>query len=606
MRSESFDLKHTITSNRLVGLWSMLTGYRLVYLLATLSVGLAAVFRTAFFYLLRYFTDEVLGKPEAQSLLPLIALGFIGLAIFQGLFTFLSGRWSAAASEAVTVRLRDYLYDHIQRLSFAYHDKTPTGELIQRVTSDVDALRRFYAEQAIGFGRITLLFAVNFIALLSLNVRLALISVVLIPLVLIISILFFRKITARYEAFQEQEAKLSTTLQENLAGIRVVRAFANQAHEIRKFEGDNKERFLRGKRLLMMHAIYWPSTDLLVGGQMLLGYFYGAGLAIDGQISVGTYLAYVGMLGWILWPMRNLGRLIVQMSIGLVSFGRVVEIIKEHRESLDTGEIHPKEALQGRLHFEGVGFAYEDGGRVLHNISFQVEPGQVVALVGATGSGKSTLVNLLPRFYKYHQGSIKLDGVELYHYPRHYLRQQIGIVQQEAFLFSRTIRQNITYGVDRPVSDDEVEEAARAAAIHAVILTFPKGYDTVVGERGVTLSGGQKQRLTIARTLLKDPRILILDDATSAVDSETEAAIREALERLIPGRTTFIIAHRIQTVMRADLILVLEGGRIVQHGDHDSLITQDGMYRSIFNLQSRIEDELEADLALAVAGVPAD
>ncbi|MFQ5421092.1 MAG: ABC transporter ATP-binding protein, partial [Anaerolineae bacterium] len=234
---------------------------------------------------------------------------------------------------------------------------------------------------------------------------------------------------------------------------------------------------------------------------------------------------------------------------------------------------------------------------VLHNISFSIQAGQVSALVGGAGSGKSSLVNLLPRFYKYDNGSIKLDGVELYHYPRGYLRQQIGIVQQEPFLFSRTIRDNITYGVDRAVSDAEVEAAARAAAVHDVILSFPNGYDTKVGERGVTLSGGQKQRLTIARTLLKDPRILILDDATSSVDTETEAAIREALEKLMPGRTSFVIAHRIQTVMDADLILALEDGRIVQCGSHDELINQPGMYKRIFELQSRIEDELEAELA---------
>ncbi len=552
MAEESFDLKLTLTDNRLRGLWNMLAGYRWIYFWATLGVGLAAASRTAFYYLLRYFTDEVLGKPELQDRLPLVALGFVGLALFQGSFTFLSGRWAAAAAEGVTVRLRDYLYDHIQRLSFAYHDKTPTGELIQRVTSDVDALRRFYAEQAIESGRISLIFIINFIALLSLNWRLALYSIMLMPFVLLTSILFFRKITERYEEFQEQEGKLSTTLQENLTGIRVVKAFARQKYEEEKFDRDSKERFVRGRRLLMMHAIYWPSTDILVGAQLLFGYFIGAGLAIDGTISVGTFLAYMGLLGWIIWPMRHLGRLIVQMSIGLVSFGRITDIIKEDRESLETGQYQPQDKLRGEILFDNVCFKYEDGTYVLKEISFRAEPGQVIAIVGPTGSGKSSLVNLLPRFYKYDPGSIKLDGVELYHYPRHYLRQQIGIVQQEPFLFSRTIRRNITYGVDRAVTDEEVEEAAKAAAIHDVILSFPKGYDTLVGEKGVTLSGGQKQRLTIARTLLKDPRLLILDDATSSVDTETEAEIREALEKLMPGRTTFIIAHRIQTVMRAD------------------------------------------------------
>ncbi len=593
------ELKKIVNASRLAGLWHMLVGYRGIYVLATLSVGFAAVFNTAFYYLLRYFTDQVLGKSEMQSKLPFIGVGFLVLALFQGGFTFLGGRWSAAAAEGVTVRLRDYLYDHIQRLSFAYHDKTPTGELIQRVTSDVDALRRFYAEQAIGFGRISLLFLINFIAIFTLNSRLALYSVILIPFVLLSSIVFFRKITIRYEAFQEQEARLSTTLQENLSGVRVVKAFARQAYEEEKFETENIERFRRGKQLLLMHAIYWPSTDVLVGVQLLVGWWIGANLAIDGTITLGTYLAYVGLLGWIIWPIRQLGRLIVQMSVGLVSYGRVVDIIKENRETLDRGEYEPTGPLRGELRFENVCFAYEDGTPVLQDISFVVNPGESIALVGSTGSGKSSLVNLLPRFYKYDPGSIKLDGVELYHYPRHYLRQQIGIVQQEPFLFSRSIRDNITYGVGRQVTDEEVAEAATAAAVHDVILSFPKGYSTLVGERGVTLSGGQKQRLTIARTLLKDPRLLILDDATSSVDSETEAAIRDSLEQLMPGRTTFLIAHRIQTVMGADKILVLDHGRIVQYGTHEQLIGQPGTYKQIFDLQSKIEDELQEELALA-------
>jgi ATP-binding cassette subfamily B protein len=592
-----FDLRQTVTDNRLLGLWRMLTGYRWLFVLATASIGLAAVFHTGFFYLLRYYTDNVLGDPDKINQLIWIALVFILLALLQGFFTFLSGRWAAAAAEGATVRLRDYLYDHIQRLSFAYHDRTSTGELIQRPTSDVDAMRRFYAEQAIGVGRIVTLFLVNFIALLSLNVQLALISIVVIPIVLIVSIFFFSKISERYELFQQQEAKLSTTLQENLTGIRVVRAFARQSYEEDKFEADNQERFQRGKRLLMMHAIYWPSTDILVGAQMVLGFFVGAMMAINGTITIGTYLAYIGLLGWLLWPMRNLGRLIVQMSMGMVSFSRGRDIIKEDREPLYIGTIQPEDALRGDIRFEHVCFEYGSEATVLRDISFHCKAGHSVALIGGTGSGKTSLVNLLPRFYEYTDGRITLDDVELREYPRHYLRRQIGIVQQEPFLFSRTIRENISYGVGRDVSGQEMIAAARAASIHDVILTFPDGYSTVVGEKGVTLSGGQKQRITLARTLLKDPCILILDDATSSVDMETEAAIRDALEQLIPGRTTFIIAHRIQTVMDADLILVLDKGRVVQYGTHDDLLEAEGPYKQIFNLQARIEDELAQDLA---------
>jgi ATP-binding cassette subfamily B protein len=276
----------------------------------------------------------------------------------------------------------------------------------------------------------------------------------------------------------------------------------------------------------------------------------------------------------------------------------VAEVIAEEREPLIEGTHSPNGHLRGEIVFRDVCFEYDESNKpVLKDISFRCEPGQAVALLGSTGSGKTSLVNLLPRFYEYIGGSLTLDGVELNAYPREYLRQQIGIVEQEPFLFSRTIRENITYGVGRDVSQAEIETAARAAAIHDVITEFPDGYNTLVGERGVTLSGGQKQRVVVARTLLKDPRILILDDATSSVDAETEGLIRAALERLMRGRTTFIIAHRIQSVMVADLILVLDKGRVVQIGSHQELVSGAGIYRQIFDLQTRIESELEKEVA---------
>jgi ATP-binding cassette subfamily B protein len=597
--SSEFDFKSTVTDKRLVGLWRMMTDFRLAYLGAVVGVGVAAVLRTGNYLLLRYFVDDVLTQEDLGRTLPLIAVGFVGLALVQGAFSFLSGKLAARTAEGITLRLRNYLFDHIQRLSFAYHDRTKTGELIQRATSDVDALRRFFADQAIGAGRIVLLFVVNFVALLNLNTQLALLSVVVVPIIVIMSIFFFKKVSKAYEAFQEQEAQLSTTLQENLTGVRVVKAFARQPYERDKFERDNWEQFQRGRRLLMMHSLFWPVSDILCGAQMLGGFFAGALMAMDGTITVGTYLAYTGLVIWIIWPMRNLGRLIVHMSTGLVSYGRVVEVLKEEREPLTEGAYTPSDNVQGEIVFRDVCFKYDAEIPVLKGVSFRCEPGQVVALLGSTGSGKTSLVNLLPRFYDYTSGSLTLDGVELEEVPRQFLRQQIGIVEQEPFLFSRSIRENITYGVGRDVTDAEAEAAARAAAIHEVVLSFPDGYDTLVGEKGVTLSGGQKQRVAIARTLLKDPRILILDDATSSVDTETEGLIREALERLMQGRTSFIIAHRVQSVMNADLILVLDQGRIVQRGTHGELVAQEGMYRRIYDMQARIEVELEREIRQA-------
>jgi len=312
------------------------------------------------------------------------------------------------------------------------------------------------------------------------------------------------------------------------------------------------------------------------------------------------YIAYVGLVVWLIWPIRNLGRIIVSASTGMVSYARLMDVIKQVREPLLDGTHQPEGPVRGDLVFEDVSFMYADGEKdALKNISFHIQPGQAVALLGSTGSGKTSLVNLLPRFHEYTGGRILLDGVELTEYSREFLRRQIGIVEQEPFLFSRSIRENISYGVGRTVTDEEIETAAKAAAVHDVILTFPDGYNTLVGEKGVTLSGGQKQRVTIARTLLKNPRILILDDSTSSVDTETEADIRDALNELMEDRTTFIIAHRIQSVMVADLIVVLDKGRIVQMGTHDELITQmDGMYRRIYDIQTRIDDELENELRM--------
>jgi ATP-binding cassette subfamily B protein len=615
----ALDLKETVAQNRLVGLWRMMKGFRRLYLGAMVSIAIAALARTFTYLLLRRVVDNVFIGGGALEGLPLFALGFVVLAVVEGIFTYLRGIWSARTAEGVTLRLRNYLFDHLQRLSFTYHDHTKTGELIQRATSDVDALRRFYAEQAIGIGRIVTLFVVNFYMVLRLNTRLGLFSVVVMPFVVALSYFFFGKVTKAYDRYQDQEAKLSTTLQENLTGVRVVRAFARQEYEMDKFEEDNAEKYRRGKRLLIMHSLYWPFSDILCSGQTLLIMGLGAMMALRGEISLGTYMAITGMVVWIVWPLRNLGRLIVQVSTGLVSYRRVADLIAEEREDTQSGSVPRDASLEGSICFQGVNFAYqpapaagdeeeesetkEEGQpiQVLHDISFAVRPGQTVALLGSTGSGKTSIVNLLLRFYDYDSGRITLDGVELREYPRALLRQQIGIVEQEPFLFSRSIRENIAYGVGREVSDEEVVEAAKAAAIHEVITTFPKGYDTVVGEKGVTLSGGQRQRVAIARTLLKNPRVLIMDAATSAVDTETEMQIEAALNRLMENRTSLVIAHRVQTVMRADWILVLDKGRIVQQGTHEDLLEEKGLYRETYELQARIEEDVKQEVALAIA-----
>ncbi len=626
------DLKATLAKRRIVGLYRLMVGYRWLYLGALVSVAAGALMRTYYYRLVQHIVDNVLGRQGAGRQLALAAGGFVGLAALEGLFAYLRGTWSAKTAEGITRRLRNYLFDHIQRLPFAFHDYVKTGELIQRSTSDVDAVRRFFADQALGIGRILALFVVNLAMLLQMSPKLAGVSIAMMPLIVALSYFFFGRVTKAYEQYQEQEAKLSTTLQENLTGVRVVRAFARQRYEIDKFDRENLGKYRLGRRLATMHSLYWPVSDVLSAGQTVLAMAVGATMAIRGEITVGTYLAAMGMVTWVIWPMRNLGRLIVQVSTGLVSYQRVVDVIREDREDIVDGSVPMDTPIEGQIVFDHVDFAYEPrtvlqdhkpvprrGRRsrqkdavqdpaeavpqaqqpvdVLKDISFRCEPGQVVALLGSTGSGKTSIINLLLRFYDYQEGSIRLDGVELSAYPRTLLRRNIGIVEQQPFLFSRSIRENIAYGADREVSDAEVEAAAKAAAIHDIILTFPAGYNTVVGEKGVTLSGGQRQRIAIARALLKDPRILVLDDATSSVDTETEEQIQAALKRLMVGRTSFVVAHRIQTVMDADLILVLDRGRIVQSGTHEELMAVDGLYREIHDLQSRIEDEVQQEVA---------
>lgn len=614
-----YDLKQSVSDNRLRGMLRILTGFRLMYLGAIVSLAVATTAKALTFLLLAFFVDTVLVQtgnqgaflmpvPYAAGLfgnggdmsrtLVLVAAGFIALALVEGVFVFISGWLAARTGESVALRLRNYIYDHLQRLNFTYHDGMQTGELIQRSTSDVEAIRRFFAEQLKGVGRIVMFFVINLTALLTIHVPLAIVSVIAIPFMVLMSFFFFKRVAKVYKEFQEQDAVLSTAMQENLSGVRVVKAFARQDYEIEKFDKQNWKRFSLGRRMLTMMSVYWPVSDTIGFVQQVVGMILGALLVIDGSITVGAYIAYAGLIVRIIWPMRELGRLIVQMSTGLVSYDRVMEIIGEDREPMREG-LWPDHDLRGEVVFDQMQFAYNDGEPVLDDISFRAVPGQSIALLGSTGSGKTSLVNLLPRFYDYTGGSISLDGVELKDYARGYLREQIGAIEQEPFLFSRTIRENITFGVSREVTDEEVETAARAAAVHEVILSFPKGYETMVGERGVTLSGGQKQRVALARTLLKNPRILILDDSTSSVDTETEAEIRVALQRLMENRTTFVIAHRVQSLMAADLILVLDKGHIVQHGTHDELVNQPGIYRRVYDVQARIEDELEREVASA-------
>jgi ATP-binding cassette, subfamily B, bacterial len=548
---------------------------------------------------IRHIIDNVILENRGMSMIILFTFLFGGISLFRALFSFLEGRGKAKVSETVARNIRNQMYDHIQHLSFQYHDRAQTGELVQRATSDVDAVRRFFAEQVPGIARIGLLFVINFVILLVLDTKLALLSIIAVPLIAFISIFFYRLIFTAYDSFQDHQGKMTARIQENLSGIRVVRAFARQDWEKDKFQKVNRTQLDKGMTLLMRHALYWPIAHTICGLQFVLTILVGSIMVINETMTPGTFVAFSSMVNALIWPLQELGRTITELSKSFVSFNRIIEILNTEKEDLHTGLIRRDKKIKGEIEFQNLTFEYNKNLPVLRNISFICKPGEKIALVGATGSGKSTLVNLLPRNYKYSNGSILLDGELIDNYSRHFLRKNIGIVEQEPFLFSTTIKENISYSLDREVSMEEIIKAAKAAAIHDSIIDFPDGYETMVGEKGVSLSGGQKQRITIARTILKNPAILILDDSTSAVDAATEKKIKAALEKLMVGKTNFIIAHRIQTLEMADRILVMKNGEIVQEGTHHELVKTKGFYKEVFTLQTEIEEDLQQELAEA-------
>ena len=592
-------------------------GNRTLYVLSILSIGFATFVNFIWPLILRITIDSIIGGKEMISsgwLQPIIEglLSFFGstsvlaknlwicslilivLTLFRGIFLYWKGKWSAVSSESIAQKIRDTVYDHLQKLPYDYHQKAKTGDLIQRCTSDVETIRRFLSMQFVEVGRalFMIIFALSF--MLPMNPKMTLVSLFLIPLIFSFTVVFFIKVKKAFKLSDESEGRLSTVLQENLTGVRVVRAFARQSFEINKFDERNVEYRDLTYNLIRLLAWYWSVSDFFcliqIGGVLVIGTFW----ASKGIISLGTLLAFTSYVGMLLWPIRQMGRVLTDMGKALVSIGRIQEILDEPVEEFgDDNTSSP--TIEGEIEFQNVSFEYEEGKPVLDGVSFHVKKGQTVAILGPTGSGKSSLVHLLPRLYDYQKGSIKIDSIELKKIDKKVIRKKVGIVLQEPFLFSKTIKENIGLA-KHDVIDAEVFEAARIASVHEVIGDFEKGYETAVGERGVTLSGGQKQRIAIARTLVNDSPILIFDDSLSAVDTETDAAIRKELKKRSRKATTFIISHRINTLAEADLILVLENGKLIQQGNHKQLVNQEGLYQRIWNLQNKLEEELEFEI----------
>jgi len=572
-------------------LWRAL-GYLKHYWLPAAGAFLGLLISTAARLVVPRLTQIIIDDGIAAGRIDVIvwaAAGMVGVAIGGSLFTFLQGMLSARTAQGVAYDLRNQLYTKIQSLSFSYHDKAQTGQLLTRATSDVEMMHHFIGMGFIQFltailmmiGSITLLFVTDW--------QLALIMLVLVPLTFGVFGFFASKARPLFTKIQQRVAEINTVLQENLVGVRVVKAFAREPYEHARYTQANQNLFDLNLVVGRMFAAAMPLIFLIANLALLAVYWIGGYQAIAGDISVGRIVAFANYMMMAFFPMLMLGMIMAMISRAGASAERVFEILDAQSEVAEKPEAVKLASIQGRVAFERVNFRYFGGGElVLNDVSFTAEPGQTVALLGATGSGKSTIINLIPRFYDATEGRVTIDGHDVRGVTLDSLRQQTGIVLQETTLFSGTIRENIAFG--RPeASLDEIITAAKAAEAHDFIASFPEGYDTPVGERGTTLSGGQKQRIAIARALLLDPRILILDDATSSVDYETEYRIQQALERLMKGRTSFVIAQRVATVLNADQILVLERGEIAARGTHEELLRESSIYAEIY--YSQLEGE---------------
>ncbi len=565
--------------------------------------------------------DTIGGKTVLGSNLWIGGLAIVVLMAGSGMFLYVKGKYAAHAAEGISRNIRETVYNHLQNLPVSFHDESDTGDLVQRCTSDIDTIHVFLSLQVVEIGRGAALIATALPIMLYLNVWMTGVSMVLIPVILIFTVWFFIQVRGAFKRSDEAEGRMTARLQENLTGIRVVRAFARQQQECERFAQRNATWRDLDYRLIRLLGVYWSLSDLLCFAQRGLVLFAGAWLVSRGEMKIGQMVVFFMFTDRFLWPIRRLGRVLTDLGKATVSIDRLGEILENEPETTTDGDV-PDLEIAGEIEFRHVSFAFTPTGMgvrktdgheepepepadetpdappVLRDVSFHVKPGATLAILGPSGSGKSTIVNLLLRLYPHERGEILLDGRELRQLDAQAVRNQIGVILQEPFLYSRSVRENVKLGRSA-ATDEEMIEATTAACVHDSIQSFEEGYDTKVGERGVTLSGGQRQRVALARAILNDPPILVLDDALSAVDTRTEKMVLDALQDRRGRHTTLIIAHRISTLMHADEIIVLEHGHVVQTGTHEQLLNQSGLYRRLWEIQNSLEADLDEDLQAA-------